>query len=89
VHETVPYLSARQYISYDKPSLENIIIFIVKPEKELERDKEDMSWMLTKMGSTDQSSDVRQNKITEIRLCKSTSNAITSPVCVWLEIQIQ
>jgi hypothetical protein len=48
---------------------------MVKPEKELERDKEDMSRMQTKMGSTDQSRDVRQNKITEIRLCTSTSNA--------------
>jgi len=75
VHETVPYLSAWQFVSYDKPSLENIIIFMVKPEEELDRDKEDMSRMQTKMRSTDQSRDVRQNKITEIRLCKSTSNA--------------
>lgn len=75
MHETVPYLSAWQFISDDKPSLEKFIIFKVKPEEELERDKEDMSRMQTKMGSTDQSRDVRQNKITEIRLCKSTSNA--------------
>jgi hypothetical protein len=48
---------------------------MVKPKEELERDKEDMSQMETKMGSTDQSSDVIQNKITDIRLRKSTSNA--------------
>jgi len=74
VDETVLYLSAWQFISYDKPSLENIQIFMVKPEEELETDK-DMSRMQTKMGSTDQSRDVRQNKITEIRLGKTTSNA--------------
>jgi len=75
VDETVPYLPAWQFISYDKPSLENIIIFIVTPEEELERYKEDMSQMQTKMGSTDQSRDVKQNKIIDIRLGKSTSNA--------------
>jgi len=48
---------------------------MVKAEEGLEKDKEDMSRMQTKMGSTDQSRDVRQNKITKIRLCKSTSNA--------------
>lgn len=73
--ETVPYLSAWQFISYDKPSLENIQIFMVKPEEELMTDKEDMSRMQTKIGSTDQSRDVRQNKTTEIRLGKTTSNA--------------
>jgi hypothetical protein len=45
---------------------------MVKPEEEL---KEDMSRMQTKMDSTDQSRDVRQNKITEIKLGKNTSNA--------------
>jgi len=39
---------------------------MVKPEEELDRDEEDMSRTQTKMGSTDQSSDGRQNKITEI-----------------------
>jgi hypothetical protein len=48
---------------------------MVKPEEELETDKEDMSRMQTKMGSTDQSRDVRQNKITEIKLGKTTPNA--------------
>lgn len=82
MHETVPYLWAWHFISYNKPSRENIIIFMVKPEEELGRHKEDMSQMQTKMGSTDQSRDVRQNKITEIRLCKFTSNAEDHLPCV-------
>jgi hypothetical protein len=62
--------------------------FMVKQEEELERDRTCPGWK-TKMGSTDQQRNVRQNKITDMTMQISFQCRRSLALCVWLEIQIQ